>query len=123
MQATRDFDPLQVRPVEREDILSMFSAVSSQHSGVDICINNAGLAGLTPCSQGQHQRLEGNVQCGAWGWGLWVGRRVQQLGGTKKETIDIYSQEESRKVDIYGQEESRKIDIWRGGFRFLPGAL
>ena len=27
-----------------EDILSMFSAVRSQHSGVDICINNAGLA-------------------------------------------------------------------------------
>ena len=42
-----------------------------------------------------------------------MGRRgSQQLGGTKKETIDIYSQEESRKVDIYGQEESRKIDIY-----------
>ncbi|XP_008576729.1 PREDICTED: dehydrogenase/reductase SDR family member 11 isoform X3 [Galeopterus variegatus] len=27
-----------------EDILSMFSAVRSQHNGVDICINNAGLA-------------------------------------------------------------------------------
>nr|XP_040125041.1 dehydrogenase/reductase SDR family member 11 isoform X3 [Ictidomys tridecemlineatus] len=27
-----------------EDILSMFSAVRSQHGGVDICINNAGLA-------------------------------------------------------------------------------
>uniref|UniRef100_F6Q645 Dehydrogenase/reductase SDR family member 11 n=1 Tax=Equus caballus TaxID=9796 RepID=F6Q645_HORSE len=27
-----------------EDILSMFSAVRSQYSGVDICINNAGLA-------------------------------------------------------------------------------
>ncbi|XP_049628515.1 dehydrogenase/reductase SDR family member 11 [Suncus etruscus] len=27
-----------------EDILSMFSAVRTQHSGVDICINNAGLA-------------------------------------------------------------------------------
>uniref|UniRef100_A0A8I5NIJ7 Gametotin binding protein 2 n=1 Tax=Papio anubis TaxID=9555 RepID=A0A8I5NIJ7_PAPAN len=27
-----------------EDILSMFSAIRSQHSGVDICINNAGLA-------------------------------------------------------------------------------
>lgn len=27
-----------------EDILSMFSAVRSQHSGVDICINNAGMA-------------------------------------------------------------------------------
>ncbi|XP_032177938.1 dehydrogenase/reductase SDR family member 11 isoform X3 [Mustela erminea] len=27
-----------------EDILSMFSAVRSQHSGVDICINNAGSA-------------------------------------------------------------------------------
>ncbi|KAK2111366.1 Dehydrogenase/reductase SDR member 11 [Saguinus oedipus] len=26
-----------------EDILSMFSAIRSQHSGVDICINNAGL--------------------------------------------------------------------------------
>nr|KAF6455620.1 dehydrogenase/reductase 11 [Rousettus aegyptiacus] len=27
-----------------EDILSMFSAIRCQHSGVDICINNAGLA-------------------------------------------------------------------------------
>nr|XP_048302618.1 dehydrogenase/reductase SDR family member 11 [Myodes glareolus] len=27
-----------------EDILSMFSAVRSQHHGVDICINNAGMA-------------------------------------------------------------------------------
>ncbi|XP_023588442.1 dehydrogenase/reductase SDR family member 11 isoform X4 [Trichechus manatus latirostris] len=35
-----------------EDILSMFSAVRSQHSGVDICINNAGLARPDPLLSG-----------------------------------------------------------------------
>ena len=27
-----------------EEILAMFSAIKSQHGGVDVCINNAGLA-------------------------------------------------------------------------------
>lgn len=27
-----------------EEILSMFAAIKEQHSGVDVCINNAGLA-------------------------------------------------------------------------------
>lgn len=27
-----------------EDILSMFAAIRAQHIGVDVCINNAGLA-------------------------------------------------------------------------------
>ncbi|XP_044527996.1 dehydrogenase/reductase SDR family member 11 isoform X1 [Gracilinanus agilis] len=35
-----------------EDILSMFSAVRNQHNGVDICINNAGLARPEPLLSG-----------------------------------------------------------------------
>ncbi|XP_036612992.1 dehydrogenase/reductase SDR family member 11 [Trichosurus vulpecula] len=37
---------------QEEDILSMFSAVRTQHEGVDICINNAGLARPEPLLSG-----------------------------------------------------------------------
>ncbi|KAM4627079.1 dehydrogenase/reductase SDR family member 11-like [Polymixia lowei] len=35
-----------------EDILSMFSAIRTQHQGVDVCINNAGLAHPEPLLNG-----------------------------------------------------------------------
>ncbi|XP_030008613.1 dehydrogenase/reductase SDR family member 11-like isoform X2 [Sphaeramia orbicularis] len=36
-----------------EEILSMFSAIKSQHQGVDVCINNAGLAHPEPLLNGK----------------------------------------------------------------------
>uniref|UniRef100_A0A672Y735 Dehydrogenase/reductase SDR family member 11 n=1 Tax=Sphaeramia orbicularis TaxID=375764 RepID=A0A672Y735_9TELE len=36
-----------------EEILSMFSAIKSQHQGVDVCINNAGLAYPEPLLNGK----------------------------------------------------------------------
>nr|XP_012300969.1 dehydrogenase/reductase SDR family member 11 isoform X1 [Aotus nancymaae] len=48
-----------------EDILSMFSAIRSQHSGVDICINNAGLGRpdslLSGSTSGWKEMLNVNV--------------------------------------------------------------
>lgn len=77
----------------------MFSAVRSQHSGVDICINNAGLA-----------RPDTLLSGSTSGWkemfNVRPGGRV--CGGGE---AGHSSWEESRKIDLYGQEESRKIDI------------
>ncbi|CAJ1065165.1 dehydrogenase/reductase SDR family member 11-like [Xyrichtys novacula] len=38
---------------KEEDILSMFSAIKSRHKGVDVCINNAGLAHPEPLLSGR----------------------------------------------------------------------
>ena len=36
-----------------DEILSMFSAIKAQHQGVDVCINNAGLAHPEPLLSGK----------------------------------------------------------------------
>lgn len=36
--------PFKCDLTREEDILAMFSAIKAQHKGVDVCINNAGLA-------------------------------------------------------------------------------
>lgn len=36
-----------------EEILSMFAAIKEQHKGVDVCINNAGLAHAEPLLSGK----------------------------------------------------------------------
>jgi NADP-dependent 3-hydroxy acid dehydrogenase YdfG len=50
----------------------MFSAVRSQHNGVDICINNAGLARPDTLLSGSTSGWKDmfNVRALGWGWGL-----------------------------------------------------
>ncbi|XP_008295374.1 dehydrogenase/reductase SDR family member 11-like [Stegastes partitus] len=38
---------------KEEEILSMFAAIKAQHKGVDVCINNAGLANSEPLLNGK----------------------------------------------------------------------
>lgn len=65
-----------------EDILSMFSAVRSQHSGVDICINNAGMARPDTLLSGSTSGWKDmfNVRVGKWGQRLGGARRVDSRG-------------------------------------------
>lgn len=45
--------PFKYDLTSEEDILSMFSAIKGQHQGVDVCINNAGLAHPEPLLNGK----------------------------------------------------------------------
>lgn len=45
--------PFKCDLTNEEEILSMFSAIKAQHKGVDVCINNAGLAHPDPLLSGQ----------------------------------------------------------------------
>uniref|UniRef100_A0AAY4B3Y6 Dehydrogenase/reductase SDR family member 11 n=1 Tax=Denticeps clupeoides TaxID=299321 RepID=A0AAY4B3Y6_9TELE len=46
-----------------EEILAMFTAIKSQHRGVDVCVNNAGLAQPEPLLSGENSRLEDHDGC------------------------------------------------------------
>lgn len=91
-----------------EDILSMFSAVRSQHSGVDICINNAGLARPDTLLSGSTSGWKDmfNVRAAD----LWLGMTGmgERLG-------------EERGARSQGAAGDRHL--LRGAFSFLPGAL
>ncbi|XP_030599679.1 dehydrogenase/reductase SDR family member 11-like [Archocentrus centrarchus] len=45
--------PFKCDLTKEEDILSMFAAIKEQHKGVDVCINNAGLAHPEPLLNGK----------------------------------------------------------------------
>ncbi|XP_057685007.1 dehydrogenase/reductase SDR family member 11-like [Corythoichthys intestinalis] len=57
--------PMKCDLAREEDIMSMFSAIKMQHKGVDVCINNAGLAHPEPLlsgkSSGWRNMLDVNV--------------------------------------------------------------
>lgn len=82
----------------------MFSAVRSQHSGVDICINNAGLARpdtlLSGSTSGWKDMFNVRAADPEWGLGGWQGVR----GLRTRALLGI------------GQ-------VARGSFGFLPGTV
>ncbi|XP_077021175.1 dehydrogenase/reductase SDR family member 11 isoform X3 [Tamandua tetradactyla] len=82
-----------------EDILSMFSAVRSQHSGVDICINNAGLARpdtlLSGSTSGWKDMLNMEPR---WGHPFLPGPQVNVLA-LSICTREAYQSMKERKVD------------------------
>ena len=47
---------------KEEDILSMFSAIKSEFGGVDVCINNAGLAHVAPLSSGETEKFRSMLE-------------------------------------------------------------
>lgn len=67
-----------------EEILSMFSAIRSQHSGVDVCINNAGLAHAD-------RLLSGTTS----GWRNMLDVRVHLFAYILKRTANLVKQTES----------------------------
>lgn len=49
-----------------EEILSMFSAIKTLHKGVDVCINNAGLAHNEPLLSGRTEGWRNMIDVGVW---------------------------------------------------------
>lgn len=59
-----------------EEILSMFSAIKTLHKGVDVCINNAGLAHNEPLLSGKTEGWRNMIDVG--GCTLWQKQTVKK---------------------------------------------
>ncbi|NXO41186.1 DHR11 reductase, partial [Locustella ochotensis] len=87
-----------------EEILSMFSAIKTLHQGVDVCINNAGLARPEPLLSGRTE-----------GWRTMIDVNVMAVSICTREA---YQSMKERNID-----DGHIININSlGGFLLLPAA-
>lgn len=88
-----------------EEILSMFSAIKTLHKGVDVCINNAGLAHNEPLLSGKTE-----------GW-----RNMIDVGGSHTQTnTKVFAQSRKWRKSRTGLEKEFWVAIfghseWGGG--------
>ncbi|XP_028320377.1 dehydrogenase/reductase SDR family member 11-like [Gouania willdenowi] len=68
-----------------EEILSMFANIKAQHSGVDVCINNAGLAHAEPLLSGQTSGWKNMIDVNILGLSICTREAYQSM---KERNID-----------------------------------
>uniref|UniRef100_A0A3B5ANZ6 Dehydrogenase/reductase (SDR family) member 11b n=1 Tax=Stegastes partitus TaxID=144197 RepID=A0A3B5ANZ6_9TELE len=59
--------PIKCDLSKEEEILSMFAAIKAEHKGVDVCINNAGLAHPDQLLNGKTSGWKTMLDCEVWG--------------------------------------------------------
>ena len=74
----------------QKDIYSMFDVIKERWGGVDVCINNAGLALGPSVIEGDSEEWENMWQVRGWWGGTGTVNYCEEIGPTTITTINIF---------------------------------